>query len=92
MKISEMLNKELEPSVMSGRGGFVSQGVLTAMLLCKMTFRLLDTSSLGVAEHTAHKAGQCEALLPVVALAELLRATRVRYGSVAQASTQHGTV
>ena len=75
-------------------GGCVSQGLLTAVpvVLSLLTFPLLDTFSLGVAEHSALKAGQGEALLARVALTELLGAALVRDGCVAQAVTQAGAV
>ena len=75
-------------------GGCVSQGLLTTVpvVLSLLTFPLLDTFSLGVAEHSALKAGQREALLARVALTELLGATLVRDGCVPQAVTQAGAV
>ena len=62
------------------------------VVLSLLTFPFLDTFPLGVAEHSALKAGQGEALLAGVALTELLGAALVRDGCVPLAVTQTGAV
>ena len=77
---------------MSGR--IISKGLITAVpiVLSILTLPVLDTFSLGVAEHSPLKAGQGEALLTCVALTELLGAARGGDGCVPQAMAQRGAV
>ena len=56
------------------RSGGASEGFFTAVPVVPslLTFPVLDTFPLGVAEHSPLEAGQGEALLPRVTLTELL--------------------